>query len=197
MVSAKENIADGPEGIILESMLEGMAEYYSAELSVKVMRGQRENAFKCKFNGGTPTFGFVIDSEQNYHPNPTTAPVVLEIFKMYDSGSTMQQIVDHLNHLGVTTVRKKPANLNFISGILHNRRYIGEYQYGDIAIPDGIPALVPVDCSGREKIATKCREKITNLSRIEIANNPDWLFAVIGQVSQRHSAPSLCRSVTL
>ena len=33
VVSAKENISEGPEGIILESMLEGMAEYYSAELS--------------------------------------------------------------------------------------------------------------------------------------------------------------------
>lgn len=39
---AKENIPDGPEGIILESMLEGMAEYYSAELSQKIKRGMRK-----------------------------------------------------------------------------------------------------------------------------------------------------------
>ena len=44
VVSATENITDGPEGIILESMLEGMAEYYSAELSEKIHRGQKENA---------------------------------------------------------------------------------------------------------------------------------------------------------
>lgn len=50
VVSAKENIGDGPEGIILESMLEGMAEYYSAELSVKVKRGLKENALKAKVN---------------------------------------------------------------------------------------------------------------------------------------------------
>ena len=31
VVSAKENISDGPEGIILEAMLEGMAEYYEPE----------------------------------------------------------------------------------------------------------------------------------------------------------------------
>ena len=29
LISVKENISDGPEGIILESMIEGMAEYYS------------------------------------------------------------------------------------------------------------------------------------------------------------------------
>ena len=31
VVSAKENISEGPEGIILESLLEGISEYYSAE----------------------------------------------------------------------------------------------------------------------------------------------------------------------
>ena len=31
VISAKETIANGSEGILLESVLEGMAEYYSAE----------------------------------------------------------------------------------------------------------------------------------------------------------------------
>jgi DNA invertase Pin-like site-specific DNA recombinase len=39
VVSATEAISQGPEGIILESLLEGMAEYYSAELAEKVLRG--------------------------------------------------------------------------------------------------------------------------------------------------------------
>ena len=145
VISAKENIANGPEGIILESMLEGMAEYYSAELSVKVIRGHTENALKCKYNGGTPTYGFAIDVNKQYQPDPVTAPIVLDVFKMYDTGSTMKQIVDYLNDLGVTTVRGKPVDLNFVSGLLHNRKYIGEYQYRDIVVPDGIPALVPTD----------------------------------------------------
>ena len=48
VVSATENISDGPEGIILESMLEEMAEYYSAELAQKINRGLTENALKGK-----------------------------------------------------------------------------------------------------------------------------------------------------
>ena len=159
VISAKENIADGPEGIILESMLEGMAEYYSAELSVKVIRGHTENALKCKYNGGTPTFGFAIDANKQYQPDPVTAPIVLDIFKMYDTGSTMKQIMDHLNALGVTTVRGKPADLNFISGILHNRKYIGEYKYRDIVVPDGIPALVPTDLFERVQEQMKKNKK--------------------------------------
>lgn len=167
VVSAKENIADGPEGIILESMLEGMAEYYSAELSVKVIRGHTENALKCKYNGGTPTFGFAIDANKQYQPDPVNAPIVLDIFKMYDTGSTMKQIVDHLNALGVTTVRGKSADLNFISGILHNRKYIGEYKYRDIVVPDGIPALVPTDLFERVQEQMKKNKKASARHKAE------------------------------
>ena len=44
VVSVTEPISNTPEGIMLESLLEGMAEYYSAELAEKVSRGHKE---KC------------------------------------------------------------------------------------------------------------------------------------------------------
>ena len=43
LMSAMEIISEGPEGIILESVLEGYAEYYSADLAEKVVRGQIQN----------------------------------------------------------------------------------------------------------------------------------------------------------
>ena len=61
VISARENISEGSEGIILEAMLEGYAEYYSAELSEKVIRGLTDNALKCKYNGGTVPIGYYID----------------------------------------------------------------------------------------------------------------------------------------
>lgn len=130
VLSATENITEGPEGILLESLLEGLAEYYSAELSEKVIRGPTENALKCKYNGGTPTFGFFIDSEQNYKIDVNTALVVLDIFRRYSEGSTMKEIVEHLNKLGVQTVRGKVADLNFVSGIFYG--ILGsDYLYND------------------------------------------------------------------
>ena len=42
IVSAMENIPDSPEGILLESLLEGMNQYYSEELSQKTKRGMHE-----------------------------------------------------------------------------------------------------------------------------------------------------------
>lgn len=61
LVSATEPISDSPAGIMMESMLTGMAEYYSAELSEKVVRGMTENVLKGKYNGGTVPIGYVID----------------------------------------------------------------------------------------------------------------------------------------
>lgn len=51
VVSAMENIADDPSGILLESVIEGMAEYYSAELSENVIREQTENILESKWAG--------------------------------------------------------------------------------------------------------------------------------------------------
>lgn len=149
VLSATENISEGPEGIILESMLEGMAEYYSAELSEKVIRGHTENALKCKYNGGTPTFGFIIDKDKYYQIDPHTAPVVLESFTRYDQGDTMKEIMEYMIESGITTVRGRKIDLNFIARMLKNRKYIGEYSYRHIVTPGGIPAIVPQDLFDR------------------------------------------------
>ncbi len=149
VVSATESISDGAEGILLESMLEGMTEYYSADLSEKVVRGMTENALKCKYNGGTLPIGYIIDSEQYFQPDPVTAPFILEAFKLYDEGATMTKIRDTLNHHGVKNTRGQPLTYNSVQHLLNNRRYIGEYTYRDIVVPDGIPALVPQDLFDR------------------------------------------------
>ena len=155
VVSATEVISDGAEGIILESVLEGYAEYYSADLSEKVVRGMTENALKSKYNGGTLPIGYQIDSDQCFQLDPLTAPFVREAFQRYDEGATMTQIRDWLNGQGVKNTRGQKMTYNSIQHLLNNRRYIGEYTYRDIVVPDAIPAIVPQDLFDRvqEKLA--------------------------------------------
>lgn len=149
VVSATEVISEGAEGIILESVLEGYAEYYSADLSEKVVRGMTENALKCKYNGATVPIGYQIDSEQHFQIDPLKAPFVLEAFKRYDEGATMTQIRDWLNAQGVKNSRGQPITYNNIQRLLSNRRYIGEYSYRSIIVPDGIPMIVPKELFDR------------------------------------------------
>ena len=145
VISATEAISSGAEGILLESMLEGYAEYYSAELAEKINRGLTENALKCKYNGGSVAFGYMIDDEQHFKINPTLAPVVLNIFNDYISGKTQKEIRDELNNKGLKNANGREFTINNISKILTNRRYVGNYIYKDVAIENGIPAIVPSD----------------------------------------------------
>ena len=77
VISATEVISQGAEGILLESVLEGMAEWYSEDLKEKVVRGLTINAEKCKWNGGTLPIGYIVDEEQHLQINTMTAPFVL------------------------------------------------------------------------------------------------------------------------
>ena len=149
VVSVKENISDGPEGIILESMLEGYAEYYSAELSEKIQRGQKENALKCKNNGGNTPLGYVVGTDGVLAVDPLTAPLVTEIFTRYDSGESISEITASLKGRGLKTKKGKAFKIGGVSLILKNRKYIGEYQYGSVIIPKGIPAIIDDDLFDR------------------------------------------------
>ena len=150
LVSAMEPISQGPEGIMVESMLIGMAEYYSAELALKVARGERENALQCKYNGGMVPLGFTIGKEDRlYHIDPETAPIVQEIFTRYADGEPAEKIAASLNERGLRTRTGKPFVKNSFFQIFRNRRYIGEYRYKDIVTPGGIPAIVDQDLFDR------------------------------------------------
>ena len=145
VVSAKEHISEGPEGIILEAMLEGYAEYYSAELSQKIRRGQKENALKCKNNGGGIPLGYIVGPDGILAADPLTAPLVKEIFTSYDAGESISAITASLNEHGLKTSKGKAFKIGGVSLMLKNRKYIGEYRYGGIIIPKGIPAIIDED----------------------------------------------------
>lgn len=143
VVSAMESIAEDSTGILLESLLEGYAEFYSAELSEKVRRGHHENALKCVSNGGAITYGYKINDERKYEIEPVTASIVKEIFTRYSEGESTTEIADSLKkrHLDTSTQFSR----NFFTRLLRNRRYIGEYRYDDVVIENGIPAIIDKD----------------------------------------------------
>ena len=142
--SARENITDDASGILVEGLLESMAEYYSAELSQKIRRGMDINAEKCLCTGGYPALGYKIIDKQ-FYIDEATAPIVQQIFELYASGKTVVEICDILNAQGYKTSRGVAFNKNSLRTILQNKRYIGIYTYKDKEIPDGIPRIIDDD----------------------------------------------------
>ena len=145
VISAMEHIPETPEGIILESVLEGMAEYYSANLAENVKRGLKENALQCKSNGAGQSLGYIVGDDKRYKIEPNEAAIVKRIFKEYDEGAKIADIWRGLIAGGVKTKRGKDFTQYGVSRILSNRAYIGEYRYGDVVTPGGMPQIIDND----------------------------------------------------
>ncbi|MGX8711667.1 MAG: recombinase family protein [bacterium] len=161
VVSAMEHIPEGPEGIILESVLEGMAEYYIYDLVEKTSRGRRGVALECKHTGGRPLLGYKVNPDKTYAIDEYNADTVRQIFHMYANGASFSEIIDEMNRQGRKTAAGKSFGKNSIHELLKNERFIGVYTYNKIPsvngkrnshasnppdkvikIPDGIPAII-------------------------------------------------------
>lgn len=162
IVSVTENIPNTPEGIILESVLEGMAEYYSENLAVNVMRGMRGIALQCRHTGGRPLLGYKVNPDKTYSIDEQTAPTVRRIFELYADGKSYNYIIDLLNSEGKKTGSGNSFGKNSLHDLLRNERYAGTYLYNRaprrvegrrnahakkeeedlVRIENGIPAIV-------------------------------------------------------
>ncbi|OGO84671.1 MAG: hypothetical protein A2Y24_06760 [Clostridiales bacterium GWE2_32_10] len=163
LISVTERLDDSPESVILESMLEGMAEYYSRNLAREVMKGMKENAHQCKFNGGSPPYGYDVDKDNYYIINENEANILRFIFHSYLEGYSYHDIVGELNSKGIRNKYNKPFNVNNLYKVLKNDKYIGTYTFNRkhsmknlsgvrvfykndiedlIKVEDGIPAII-------------------------------------------------------
>lgn len=156
IVSAMENISDSPEGIILEGLMESLAEYYSANLSENVKRGLYDSALERKIIS-QPTFGYKRGEDGRYAIDPTSAPIVRRIFDEYAAGKPYMQIIADLNADGLRTVQGKEFTRNSLRKILRNEKYVGVYRYRDIVDKLGIPPIVEQELFDRVQKELKRR----------------------------------------
>lgn len=167
LLSVLENYdSETPEGVLMESLYEGMNEYYIKNLSREIMKGLTENAYKAKFNGGIPPLGFDVDSESNYIINEDEADTVKLIFDMAAEGIGYGEIIEELKAQSRTTKHGSSFGKNSLYSILSNEKYIGVYEFNAapkrdvngsrnfhgrkpeseiIRVENAIPAIVSID----------------------------------------------------
>ena len=163
VVSVTEPLDGSPESIILEAVLEAMAEYYSLNLAREVEKGKTQNALKCQHVGGKPPLGYDVTKEKQYVINEREAEAVRLIFRWVSNGKSYGDIIAELNNLGYKTKVGNPFGKNTLYSILRNEKYYGLYTYNRstpkdtngrrnshkqkdrdewIAVEDGIPAII-------------------------------------------------------
>ena len=149
ILSAKENIPETPEGVLLESLLEGMNQYYSEELSQKTKRGLRETRIKGNYMGGPINYGYKIVHETTGEQtaakvavNEAEAPILLHIFEAYAAGNRIPDIVRELNDKGIKN-RGNPFTVNSIYFMLQQEKYTGVYNFNGETFTHIYPAIIP------------------------------------------------------
>ncbi len=129
------------DGILLENMYIGLAEYYSAELSQKVRRGLNENRQKGLFCGGALAFGYRVQNKKVI-VEPNEATIILDIYRQYAEGKIAKEIIANLAARGLT-YRGKPFAMNTFYGILRKEQYIGVHHHDGEIYTNIYPPIVP------------------------------------------------------
>ncbi len=145
VVSSAENIPEGNEGIILESVLEGMAEYYSLDFTQKSIRGKKISIQKGKHANGCVLFGYKTDENKYYVIDETKAPIIRKIFMDYVNGKTTSQIARSLNEAGITTKIGDIWTPAKILLVLKNKKYAGIYESYGVISNSAIPAIIDLE----------------------------------------------------
>lgn len=207
LFSVLERLDDSPESIILESVLEGMAEYYSKNLARETFKGLKENALKCQHNGGIPPLGYDVDPQtKKYIINDYEADTVRMIFDLYLRNSGYSEISEKLNTAGRLTKRNKPFGKNSLYEVLNNDKYIGFYTYNKVAnrrlyganrrsvkdeseiirIKGGIPAIIE-DSQWQE-----VRERMSSNKRKTASYKAKYVYPLSGLITCGKCGSAYC-----
>ena len=198
IMSVTEPLDGSPESVILESVLEGFAEYYSKNLAREVMKGMKENALKCQHTGGIPPLGYDVDpASKQYVINEREAESIRLIYQLYLDGFGYHQIIDELNNRHYRTKLGKPFGKNSLYDLLVNEKYCGNYVYNRasskdfdgrrnnhtskdndnmIRIPGGVPAIVT------QEIFDKVQEKMLKNKRQPGAYKAKHVYLLSGLI---------------
>ena len=189
---------DSPESIILESMLEAMAEYYSKNLAREVKKGMRENALKGLHTGGSPALGYDVDAEtKKLIINEREAIAVRLIFKMFNEGNGYNVIVNELNLQGHKTKTGGNFGNNSLHNIVRNEKYTGVYIFNKLMAKDvdgkrngnayketeeiiRVEGAVPVIIAKEEFEITQ--KKIISRKHTRVANNAKEVYLLSGKI---------------
>ena len=169
VISATEQISDSPEGIILESVLEGMAEFYSAELSQKVTRGMNETAMKGNNCGGITPLGYKVNKATKklevYEPD---AQIVREAFAMYIENTPIDTIVKTFNAKGYKTAMGKQFNKCSFATMFRNEKYIGVYTYNGIRLEDAVPRIINQETWSRAQVIRQAHKHAPGANKAKV-----------------------------
>lgn len=141
LISVLEKLDNSPESIILESVLEGMSEYYSENLSREVKKGMRIAGSMGRILGSIP-FGYIADKDKKFQLVEDEAKIVRYFFNHFAAGVPLVTLVNESMRLGYKTRKGNYFSSPAIRSILANSLYTGDYRFGKTIYPGVVPVII-------------------------------------------------------
>ena len=150
LLSAMENIPETPEGILLESLLEGMNQYFSEELAQKVSRGQHESRMKGHCIGSVP-YGYIKENKM-LKINEEESLILQRMFEDYSNGISILQIARNFEKENITKNGEK-FHPQTIRKQLKRQIYTGVYEINGKQYNNIYPQIISKELF--EKVKTR------------------------------------------
>jgi DNA invertase Pin-like site-specific DNA recombinase/cell division protein FtsB len=130
VISITEQLEDDKFSVILEAMLEAMAEYYSLNLADEVLKGMTEKALRGGYQANPPLGYKILHSGELPVVAAEEAPIIKLIFDKYvKEGLTCYQIAKYLNLYGFKTRQNNTFERRSVEYILNNPMYKGYIRW--------------------------------------------------------------------
>lgn len=184
LMYAKESIPDGPEGILLESLMEGLAEYYSADLRQKVVRGLDESAKKGKWPSGSLPIGYKLDADRHIIlDDARVVDAVRHVFQMHLAGQQQAEMIQYLLDQGITDRKGKAPVQAVVYRMLRNEHYVGKFVYHGIDVP--APPII-------DQATFDAAQKCFKTSRFNGRGNADVIYLLSCKCHCEYCGKILC-----
>jgi len=190
VVSITESIENDKFSVILEAMLEAMAEYYSLNLADEVTKGMTEKAERGEFQT-RPPFGYRVENKK-LRVVEEEAKLIKIIFNNFaNRENSLFGTIRHINTLGKTRTGKEFSN-HTVNYILNNPTYIGKvrwtphggmnhnWNHPDMILRDSDHEAI-IDIETWDKVQERLRENREIYRQFENKNSPitTWLKGIM------------------
>ena len=116
-------------------------------------------------NGGNVPLGYYVDKATGkLAVDPETAPCVQKLFLWYADGERLTVLQAEMKKRGIRSKRGNTYSVSVLSALLSNRKYIGEYKYGSVITPGGIPAIIDKELFERVQMRMAANKKSSGTS---------------------------------
>ena len=191
VISITEALEDDKFSVILEAMLEAMAEYYSLNLADEVKKGMTEKAVRGEFQS-SPPFGYQVKDGQLSIIQGEAEFVRFIFNKFANREMNMRQLAIYANDLDIKTKRGNQFERRTIEYILNNPVYIGKVRWTptgrarrDYHNPDTIIAdsthepLIDIDLWNRSQEVMKETKELFAKRQKTDATIRTWLHGLV------------------